>query len=103
MMANYLSNRLQRALTEFVYACQCEFVCILSQRGASSKGTGLMNQRKDSCEVIQKPLALQHIAHKAVNGKSLCAMRQWTRAPSQSRDREKPQGPTRPVEPCTAG
>lgn len=30
-------------------------------------------------------------------------MRQWTRTQSQSRDRKKPRGPTRPVEPCTEG
>lgn len=38
MMGNYLSNRPEQPLTLFVYACQSEFVCILPQRGASSKG-----------------------------------------------------------------
>lgn len=37
-MGNDLSNRLQQALTVFVYACQSQFVYILALRGASSKG-----------------------------------------------------------------
>lgn len=95
-------------------------LCAYCPRGVLIlKGTGLMDQRKGSCEVIQKPLefkspnhccvplcrvttcplALQHIAYKALNGKSLCAMRQWTRASSQSRDRKKTPG-SKP--PCRA-
>lgn len=76
------------------------------------KGSGLMNRRKGSSEVIQKPLefkspshccvllyrvttsppAPRHIAYKAANGKSFCAMRQWTRASTRSRARKKALG-----------
>lgn len=92
-------------------------LCAYCPRGVLAlKCTWLMDHRKGSCEVIQKPLelkspnhccvplygvttgplALQHIAYKAVNGKSLCAMRQWTRASSQSRDRKKAPGSNPP-------
>lgn len=53
--------------------------------------------------VTTSPLALQHIAHKAVNGKSLCAMRQWTRAQSQSRDRKKALGSNPPCRAMHSG
>lgn len=86
MTASYLSNGLQRALTVFVYSRQADLYACCPRGVLALKGTGPMNWRKGSCEVIQKPLelkspnhccvplygvtasplALQHIAYEAV-------------------------------------
>lgn len=56
MMRNHLSNRVLNWKNSFSVLPIC--ICVHSDiRGALAlKGRGLMNQRKGSCDVIQKPL-----------------------------------------------
>lgn len=58
-MRNHLSNWLK--MNNSIRVRQSAFVGTVHQRGiVALKGRGLMNQRKGSCNVIQKPLEFKY-------------------------------------------